>query len=135
MILRWRFQKKMRTEKQAKKRGAYSYGIWSETLAAAYLRLRGYTILARRYKTPVGEIDILARRKNVLVAVEVKARFTQTEALGSLTPFMRARIERALRYYLAAQPKCAAMEIRFDLIAVSGSFFIRHLDNAWRPAP
>jgi Holliday junction resolvase-like predicted endonuclease len=56
------------------RRLAFRFGLTAESRAAAYLIAKGYRILARRFKTPVGEIDIVARRRGVLVFVEVKAR-------------------------------------------------------------
>lgn len=111
---------------------AYRDGLWAEHAAAFFLRLKGYRILARRYKTPVGEIDLIARKKNVIAMVEVKERQSVDAALFSLTRRMRQRIERAAMYYMASAttPTC---DIRFDLIAVALPFSIRHLDNAWRP--
>ncbi len=85
-----------------------------------------------RYKTPVGEIDILARRGGVLAAVEVKARMSEMAAMESVSPKNRQRVERAVAHYLSYHPACAEMDIRFDVIALSGVFRLTHLDNAWR---
>ena len=113
----------------------YQYGLWAEFLSAWFLRLRGYRILACRYKTPVGEVDIIARRKNVLVFVEVKARRSLDEATFSLSPRMQNRITRAAQYYVSQHPQCANMFMRFDLLAFAPLFRFRHLDNAWMSAP
>ena len=56
------------------RRTAYLFGQKAETLAALWLRLKGYRILARRFRAPPGEIDLVARRGRVLALVEVKAR-------------------------------------------------------------
>lgn len=110
-------------------------GLLAEAGAAFLLRLKGYRILARRYKTPVGEVDIIAARGRTLVFVEVKARQTPAQAIESLTPGMRGRIGRAAAHFLAAHPRWADKECRFDLVAVSLPFQWRHLDNAWQPRP
>lgn len=117
-----------------KRLGTYQKGLWSEGLAMAALMLKGYRILNWRYKTKVGEIDVIAARGKVLAFVEVKQRGTPEDALYSLTPQMRRRITQAARHYQATHPRCAALIQRFDLIAVSG-FSVRHLDNAWMDTP
>lgn len=98
------------------------------------LRLRGYKILARRFKTPVGEIDLIVRRGDVIAFVEVKARRDLSTALQAVTPAMRRRIERAANYYLARHSTAAGCVMRFDLFAVALPLRWRHLDNAWRPS-
>lgn len=114
-----------------KARNTYQDGLRAETVARFVLRAKGYRILARRYKTSVGEIDIVARRGNVLVFVEVKYRRRLDEALSSLTPSMKGRVVKAARHFIAAYPGYNGHAMRFDLIAVAGVFSFRHLDNAW----
>lgn len=112
---------------------AYEQGQLAESIACWILRLKGYRILATRYKTPVGEVDIIARRGNMLVFAEVKARQTITEALQSLTGRMKKRIIRAASAFIAANPAYASSDIRFDLLAIRLPCYWQHLDNAWRP--
>lgn len=112
---------------------AYKKGARLEKLAAAYLRLKGYQILKIRYKSPVGEIDIVARRKNRLVFVEVKGRGEMTAALESVTRRNRERVEQAARHFLAAHPRYITFDMRFDVMVFVPPFVFRHLDNAWRP--
>ncbi len=112
---------------------SYSKGLWSETLAAWFLRLKGYRILEERYKTPVGEIDLIAQKGTVLAFVEVKARKLMDDALQAVTPRMKTRISRAAQYYISQNPESASQDMRFDLIAVAPPFYCQHLDNAWRP--
>lgn len=114
----------------ADRRAIYHRGLRAEHFAATFLRLKGYRIIATRYKTPVGEIDLIARRRRTLVFVEVKERQTMNDALSSITPQMKARITRAAQMYIAAHPACSGFDMRFDVVATRG-FFIRHLDNAW----
>lgn len=108
----------------------YDRGLQAERLAALWLRIKGYKILAERYKTSVGEIDLIIQKKNTLAFVEVKARQTHEQALESLTPNMRRRIEKAALSYCAYN-NIEGFELRFDLITVQPPFFIHHLDNAW----
>jgi putative endonuclease len=96
------------------------------------LRLKGYRILARRYKTVVGEIDLIARRGDVIAAVEVKARAdldTASEAIGRR---QRQRIVRALTHFLVSHPELAALAARFDVMLVAPGSWPRHLRDAWR---
>src|SRR5690606_36971853 len=111
---------------------AYRRGHRLERLAALYLQLKGYKILKLRYKTPGGEIDMVARRKNSLVFVEVKGRGDMASALESVTMRNRARVEQAARYFIAAHPQFSGMDMRFDVVVFAPPFSFRHLDNAWR---
>ncbi len=118
----------MKTEKIK----AYERGHRLERLAALYLQIKGYKILKVRYKTPGGEIDVVARRKNTLVFVEVKGRRDMASALESVTMRNRLRVETAARHFLAAHPHFAGLDMRFDAIVFAPPFSFRHLDNAWR---
>ncbi|MEM6780384.1 MAG: YraN family protein [Pseudomonadota bacterium] len=111
----------------------YQKGLWAEALAEIFLRLKAYRILEKRYKTPVGEIDILATRKNTLIAIEVKARKSREDALYAINTKTQNRIVRALEYYVSHNPKWADKNFRFDIITIKLPFFIAHVDNAWRP--
>lgn len=116
------------------KDSSYQRGLWAEFFAESILRLKGYHILARRYKTPVGEIDIIARRRQMIAFVEVKQRGDLAQALGAVTPQMRRRIVRAAQYYLADRAGAAAqnLALRFDLFAFVSPLSWKHLDNAWQ---
>jgi len=111
----------------------YMRGLLAEIYTGIYFILKGYKILAWRYKTHGGEIDFIISKKNIIIFVEVKLRPTTDQALESITPKMKARISNAARYFLSRQSKGAggiSREFRFDVVAVSG-FRIWHLDNAW----
>jgi len=97
-----------------------------------FLRLRGYRVLARRFRVPVGEIDIVARRGSVVAFVEVKARPSADAALESLTPRQRRRIARAALAFLQARPGLEMLVLRFDLVLVTPWRLPRHLEDAWR---
>ncbi len=111
----------------------YRRGLWAETLASWRLRLKGFRILERRYKTAVGEIDIIAVRGRTLAFIEVKQRSSHDEALLSVTPRAQSRIARAAQIYLARHPVYALHDIRFDVMSVIPPFRVTHLDNAFRP--
>lgn len=108
-------------------------GHRAETLAAMFLRLKGYRILARRVRTPMGEIDLIAYKKNTVAFVEVKARKSMDSALSAVTPTSWQRISRAADYWMARHPAHANAGWRYDIIAVSGLNAPRHLRDAWRP--
>jgi putative endonuclease len=110
---------------------AERHGRRAETLAAWYLRCKGYRILARRYKTPVGEIDLIARRGRVVAFVEVKRRPTLAEAAEAVSAFGQARIARAAALWLAAHPAAAGLDCRFDLIVSVPRRLPRHIPGAF----
>ncbi|HEU0017357.1 MAG TPA: YraN family protein [Methyloceanibacter sp.] len=91
------------SEKRVK---AYRHGLFAETVAALLLRLKGHRIIARRYKTPVGEIDLVALKGKRLAFVEVKQRKSFDAAGWSLPTRARRPIVRAARYWLAGHPGC-----------------------------
>lgn len=114
------------------KKQAYFRGLLAEILAALYLMIKGYKILKWRYKTPQGEIDLIAYDNDYLVFAEVKQRTSIDEGLLSLTPQMRARISRAALHFIAQNRGYADKNMRFDLLAVKLPCTIHHLDNAWQ---
>ncbi len=111
------------------KKRAYLKGQWGEKIAAFYLRLKGYEILENRFKTPVGEIDLLARKGKTLVAIEVKSRSSFEKASLALTSFQKRRIERALLYYLSRHP--FPLDLRFDVILICLWKWPCHIQGAW----
>ena len=120
--------------KAAKKIAAFSFGLTSETRAAWLLRGKGYRVLARRAKHPVGEIDLIAKRGKVLAFVEVKARRSVGEAIHAISPNQRRRIERAAEAFVALRPDLAACDWRFDVVILEGRWgWPRHIADAWRP--
>src|SRR6266852_4964182 len=71
---------------------AFRTGLSAESRGAAYLMAKGYRILAKRFRTPYGEIDLVAKRRNLVAFVEVKARATLDEAAFAVTPHQQGRI-------------------------------------------
>ncbi|HEX2841613.1 YraN family protein [Hyphomicrobium sp.] len=115
-----------REERQARDRR----GRQAEWLAALALRLRGYRILARRERTPLGEIDLIAVRGQRLAFVEVKRRATLEAAEASISAAQRTRIRRAASLWLAQNPRYQAHAQGYDLIFLIGRRWPRHLENA-----
>lgn len=110
-----------------RRRAAYLWGLRAESLAAAYLRLKGYRILARRYLGGGGEADIIARRGGTIAFIEVKARADLEQALASLTHDKRRRISRAARHWLAHTPGVEHMTWRGDAIVMIPGRWPNHL--------
>ncbi len=118
-------------ERAATRRAAERRGRRAETLAAWFLRLKGYRIVAMRYRTPVGEIDLIVRRGRVIAFVEVKARPTFAEAAEAATPTGRRRIGRAADAWLVANPAAAGRDLRFDVVAIVPWRLPAHLIGAF----
>lgn len=114
------------------RRKSFRLGLRAETAAAWLLRLKGYRILARRHRTPVGEIDLIARRGKLVAFVEVKARADAAAAAESLAPRQQARIVRAAEAYLQTRPDLAACDLRFDMVLVAPGRRPVHVANAWQ---
>lgn len=114
-----------------KRNNSYYKGLWAENYAELLLRLKGYGVLERRYKTPFGEIDILARQGKSLVCVEVKCRKDADSALEAVDPYSQKRIVAAAEFYRARQAKYQDYSVRFDVMTVVSYFGVRHHKNAW----
>jgi putative endonuclease len=110
---------------------AFRTGISAESRCAAWLIAKGYRILARRYRSRAGEIDIVARRRGVTVFIEVKARATLDEAAYAITPLQQRRIVAAAEAWLALHPKYASDELRFDAMLIAPGRLPRHLVAAF----
>jgi putative endonuclease len=114
---------------------AFQTGLSAETRAAALLMAKGYRILAKRFRTPHGEIDLVAKRRNLLAFVEVKARASLDEAAYAVTPRQQARIINAAQAWLVAHPDHAELELRFDAILIAPRRLPRHLLAAFDASP
>lgn len=110
---------------------AFRTGISAESRAAALLIAKGFRILARRWRSPVGEIDIIARRRHLLVFVEVKARPTIDDAAWSVTDRQRVRIVAAAEAWLAQNADDRIRDIRFDAMLVAPGRIPRHIPAAF----
>ena len=115
----------------SKRRKAQRRGRVAEHLCRWHLRLRGWRILACDWKSPVGEIDILARRRGVLAVIEVKSRPDFATGVAAVLPRQRRRIARAAEAFLLMRPDLAALALRFDVMVVAPRRLPRHLPGAW----
>lgn len=102
----------------ADRRRAERRGQRGEKRAAWALRLKGFRIVARRYRCKAGEIDLIGRRGDLIVIVEVKARPSIGEAMDAVTPAAQRRIIAAADHWLARQPDHGRLNLRFDLVAI-----------------
>jgi putative endonuclease len=116
---------------QAERQVAFRTGISAESRAAALLIAKGFRILARRWRSPVGEIDIVARRRSLLVFVEVKARATLDDAAWAVSERQRSRIVAAAEAWLAQNADDRIRDIRFDAMLVAPGRIPRHIPAAF----
>jgi putative endonuclease len=114
-----------------KRLAAFRLGVSAERAAAVLLAAKGYRTLARRWKSPVGEIDLVVKRGRLIVFVEVKARKGLDEAAESVLVRQRRRIVAAAEAWLAAHPEHAGYDMRFDAVLVSPGRLPQHLAGAF----
>jgi len=115
----------------ARRRAAYVLGLRAEDVTAWWLRLSGYRIVARRLRSAAGEIDLVARRRDVVAFVEVKARTDACDGPEDpLTPTAERRIRAAADLFLARHPDLASRTVRFDL-ALYGRRSFRYVADAF----
>jgi putative endonuclease len=112
------------------RRKAERAGRVGETAAAWWLRLKGWRILARRVRTPAGEIDLIARRGNLVAFVEVKRRRTGAELDFAIDEYRLARVAAAAEY-LGARYMQPGDDMRVDVILIAPGRALRHIENAW----
>ena len=120
-------------EARARRFRAHRRGLRAETVAAFWLRLRGYAIVERDLRSRLGQIDIIARRGRTIVFVEVKERAEVATALESVLPQQRRRIERSAVSYMAGRQQFSGHDMRFDVVVLSPWRLPRHIVDAWRP--
>ena len=122
-------------ERSAARFRAYRRGHRGEWIASLALMAKGYRIVARRYRTRLGEIDLIARRGDLVLIVEVKARPTLLMAMEALGTASARRIEAAADLWLARQPDHHRLSLRFDLVAVLPRRWPVHVPDAFRGGP
>lgn len=108
----------MGTGPREKKLAAYRRGFFAEYVAAFFLLLKGYHIAAMRYRTKGGEVDIVARKGDIAIFVEVKARRRVDEAISAVGYTTQRRIEAASLHWLSRQKDAARLSLRYDIIAI-----------------
>lgn len=109
-------------------------GFVAEYIAACILTIKGYRIMAMRYKTKVGEVDIVAKRGPSFVFVEVKYRENFKSCAYAVTRKSQLRIRRAAEHYLLVQKKESInfdFDTRFDVVGINKFFWVKHIKNAF----
>jgi putative endonuclease len=115
-----------------RKRGkAEKRGHFAEFIALMYLRLKGYRLLAQRFKTPQGEVDLIMRRRDVTAFIEVKARSTRDQGVEAVTTTQSKRISAAARFWMARDKISNQNFCRFDIVVVSPYLLPHHIENAF----
>lgn len=112
---------------------SYQRGLRAEYWSIIYLWCKGYRLLARRYKTRLGEVDLVMRRGGMLVFIEVKARPDMASGIDAIMPKSRERIQRAAMLFCQAYPKYQNHAMRFDALVVRPRRLPYHITDAWRP--
>ncbi|MHA3841260.1 YraN family protein [Sphingomonas aestuarii] len=112
------------------RRAAETSGRTGETIAAWYLRIKGWRILATRVRTPAGEVDLVAKRGNLVAFVEVKTRATGSDLDHAIDERRLVRVAAAAEI-LSARYATAGEDVRIDVILISRDLRPRHIENAW----
>ena len=121
----------MRTKKSLKQKiKYYKFGLIAEYISIIILFFKGYKILENRYKTKLGEVDIIASKASHIIFVEVKARKEKTQK-EVLTNAQQKRIADAAIIYMSKNPQYSNHNIRFDLIIFHSPITLNHIKNAW----
>ncbi len=110
---------------------SYALGVAAESWARQLLENKSYQIVAQRYKTKAGEIDIVAKRGDHLAFVEVKRRKTHEEAAWSVAPRQQARIALAAEVFLGEHEGLSQCSTSFDVVLVSPSQGCAHIEQAF----
>lgn len=114
-----------------KRRKALRRGALAEYRAVLCLLLKGYRIVAFRYRTKLGEIDIIARKGNLIACVEVKARRSLEDSVFAVSDFAQRRIRAASDLWLGKQRDSTELSIRYDIISVMPWRWPVHLPDAF----
>lgn len=113
------------------RRAAERSGRFAESLAALYLNAKGYRVVARRFRSAVGEIDLVMRRGGVIAFVEVKRRASLDEAALAISPQARQRLVRAAEAFISRHPETMALTLRFDVVLIAPGRWPRHIVDAF----
>ena len=114
---------------------SYKSGYLAEYLAVWYLRLKGYSLVCRNYKSGrgngVGEVDLIVKKRGLIVFVEVKKRANISLAAEAISTKQQQRISNGAKVFLQKHKKYQGLDVRFDAVLISFPFSIEHIKNAW----
>lgn len=113
------------------RQAAHAHGHRAETIAVWYMRLKGYRLIANRFKSTVGEIDLIMQRGRTMVFIEVKARAKVDDSIWAVTPQQSRRIASAASLFAARQDMSGIDFQRFDIVAVPSYLWPTHIKNAF----
>lgn len=122
----------MRVSARNKRQHHERRGHRGEWIASLALMVKGYRIIQRRYRTKLGEIDLIARRGDLVAIVEVKVRPSLLQAMEAISPASERRIEAAADLWLARQPDYSRLSVRFDMVAVLPWRWPVHVENLFQ---
>ncbi len=108
----------------------YYFGLAAEIISSWYLRISFYQIIKHRFKSPFGEIDLIAKKNNLIIFIEIKAR-KDTNLMDFISKKQQQRINKAAEYFLIKHPKYQTYQIRFDAIIMNKFFWPKHFKNYW----
>lgn len=118
--------------KSSRGKKSYYRGILAEYIAIFFLTVKGYRIIVYRFKNPLGEIDIIAKKKDSLIAVEVKSRINKKAEIGDVVlSKQRKRNIAGINWFLSKNQKYTDLSVRFDIILIKPYSFPQHLKNAY----
>lgn len=112
------------------KQQAYYFGFFAEIIASICLRIKFYSILARRHKTPFGEIDLIVTKGKQLVFIEIKAR-KDISVMDFISLRQQQRIIKAAEFFCMCNPQYKNHHVRFDAIMINRFYWLKHLKNYW----
>ena len=112
---------------------AYAKGVMGETAAEQYLMQRGLSPIARRYRSPYGEIDLIMQDGDVIAFIEVKTRErgSALSAQAAVTPAKQQRLIQTALCFVNEHPQHAEHLMRFDVVTVAKDG-IRHIPDAFQ---
>jgi putative endonuclease len=113
------------------RRAAHVHGHRAETIVVWYLRMKGYRLIVNRFKSAVGEIDLIMRKGKTLVFIEVKARAKVDDSIWAVTPQQSRRIAKAASLFAARHDMSGIEFQRFDIVAVPSYLWPTHIKNAF----
>lgn len=121
----------MSTRSKQDRQKSFQLGYFAEYIAVIFLMLKGYRILAHRFTSKLGEIDVIARQKDLVIFVEVKARRSSQSGVNAVTHSAQARIKAASDIWLAKQADYQSLSQRYDIITISPWKWPQHFIDAF----
>lgn len=118
--------------KHRKYKRGHKRGQWGELYVRLWLIMRRWTILKHQWKTPLGEIDIIAQKGRLIAFIEVKNHASYDDSRSVITPKQQKRIINAARFFIKEHPAYASHDMRFDAILLHQWWAVEHIADAWR---